>query len=108
MKMKASTGRKLRYGGMSLALTALIIAVIVIVNVIFSALAQKFMWYGDLTPELLYTISDNALKIIETGDEEFGTQSPIERVDAIRAEIRLITRKTALLPIRRDTRTRTL
>lgn len=86
MKIKASTGRKLRYGSMSLALTALIIAVVVIVNVIFSALAHKFMWYGDLTPELLYTISDTALNIIEKGDEDFDTQSPIERVNEIRAE----------------------
>ncbi len=86
MKIKASTGRKLRYGGMSVLLTALIIAVIIIVNVIFSALATKFLWYGDLTPELLYTMSDEALAIIEEGDSEFGTQSPIERVDEIRAE----------------------
>lgn len=71
---------------MSVLLTALIIAVIIIVNVIFSALAQKFLWYGDLTPELLYTMSDEALAVIETGDDEFDTQSPIERVDAIRAE----------------------
>ena len=98
MKMKASTGRKLRYGGMSLALTALIIAVIVIVNVIFSALAQKFMWYGDLTPELLYTISDDALKIIGEGDEEFGTQSPIQRVDEIRAENKAYNEENGLTP----------
>ena len=73
MKIKASTGRKLRYGGLSLALTALIIAVVVIVNVIFSALAQKFMWYGDLTPELLYTISDalNLLDLRNPHSEEF-------------------------------------
>ena len=83
---------------MSLALTALIIAVIVIVNVIFSALAQKFMWYGDLTPELLYTISDDALNIIEKGDEEFGTQSPIERVDAIRAENKAYNEENGLTP----------
>ena len=98
MKMKASTGRKLRYGGMSLALTALIIAVVVIVNVIFTALAQKFMWYGDLTPELLYTISDEALAIIEGGDDDFGTQSPIERVDEIRAENKKYNEENGLTP----------
>ena len=98
MKIKASTGRKLRYGGMSLALTALIIAVVVIVNVIFSALARKFMWYGDLTPELLYTVSDTALDIIEKGDDEFDTQSPIERVDEIRAENKKYNEENGLTP----------
>lgn len=86
MRMKASTGKKLRYGGMSALLTALIIAVVIIVNVIFSALAQKYLWYADLTPELLYTMSDKALDIIENGDDSFDTLSPIEMVDAVRAE----------------------
>ena len=83
---------------MSVLLTALIIAVIIIVNVIFSALAQKFLWYGDLTPELLYTMSDEALAIIETGDEEFDSQSPIERVDEIRAENKAYNEENGLTP----------
>ena len=98
MKIKASTGRKLRYGGLSVALTALIVAVVVIANVIFSALAQKFMWYGDLTPELLYTISDNALNIIEKGDDQFGTKSPVERVNEIRAENKQYNTENGLTP----------
>ncbi len=86
MKLRSSTGRKLKYGGVSAALTALIIAVIIIVNVIFSALTQKFMWYVDLTPELLYSLSDEALTLIEKGDDKFDTLSPIEMVDSIREE----------------------
>ncbi len=86
MKMKASTGRKLRYGGVSAALTALIIAIVIIANIIFSTLTQKFMWYVDLTPDLLYTLSDEALSLIEKDDEEFGTVSPVKMVDSIREE----------------------
>ncbi len=85
--MKASTSRKLRYGGTSVLLTALIIAAVIIVNVIFSALSQRFLWYADLTPELLYTLSDECLDIIENGDAEFEeSSSPIEMVEAMRAE----------------------
>ena len=86
MKLKTSTSRKLRYGGMSALLTALIIAVVIIVNVIFSALAQKFMWYADLTPELLYSLSDEAVDLVANGDDEFGSLSPIEMVDKFREE----------------------
>lgn len=87
MKMKAETGKKLRYGGMSAALTALIIAAVIIVNVIFSALAQKLLWYTDLTPEPLYTLSQACLDIIAYGDAKFEeSSSPIEMVDKIRAE----------------------
>lgn len=86
MKMSTSTSRKLRYGGTSVILTALIIAAVVIVNVIFSALTQKFMWYADLTPELLYTLSDEAIALVRDGDDEFGSASPIEMVDKFREE----------------------
>ena len=88
MKIKASTGRKLRYGGVSAVLTALIIAVIIIVNVIFSALVQKFMWYGDLTPDMTYTLSDACIELIANGDAKYAesSKSPIEMVKEVRAE----------------------
>ncbi len=87
MKLKESTGRKLRYGGVSALLTALIIAAIVLVNVIFSALSQKFTLYVDLTPEELFTLSDECIDLLENGDETFASSfSPIEMVDRIREQ----------------------
>ena len=87
MKINADTGRKLRYGGVSALLTALIVAVVIIVNVVFSALSQKFLWYTDLTPEPLYTLSDECINILQYGDDKFEeSTSPIEMVDKIRAE----------------------
>ena len=81
-----------------MALTALIIAVVVIVNVIFSALSQRFLWYIDMTPELLYTISDECIDLIRNGDDEFDTESPIEMVDKIRAENRAYNEANSLTP----------
>ena len=87
MKLKSATNRKLRYGGVTAILTACIIAVVIIFNVIFSALAQKFLWYADLTPELLFTLSDNAVDLLQNGDPEFeDSTSPIGMVDKLRAE----------------------
>lgn len=87
MKMKTSTGKKLRYGGVSALVTAVIIAAIILFNVIFSALSQKFTWYADLTPDLLFTLSDECIDLIRNGDDEFeNSSSPIEMVDKIRAE----------------------
>ena len=86
--MKASTGRKLRYGGVSAAVTVLIIAAVILFNVIFSALSQKFTWYVDLTPDRLFTLSDECIALIRDGDAEFAnsTSSPIQMVDKIREE----------------------
>ena len=98
MKKISVNSRKFRYGGVTMALTALIIAVVVIVNVIFSALSQRFLWYIDMTPELLYTISDECIDLIRNGDDEFDTESPIEMVDKIRAENRAYNEANSLTP----------
>lgn len=84
MKKTSVNSRKLRYGGVTAALTALTIAVIIIINVIFSMLTHRFMWYVDMTPDLLYTLSDEAKSLIRDGDEKFDTTSPIEMVNSIR------------------------
>jgi len=79
--------RKLRYGGVSAALTALIIAVIIVINVIFSALSDSFLLYTDLTPALQFTLSDACLQLIEKGDTtQEGSSSPIAMIDKFRAE----------------------
>ncbi|MBQ8850187.1 MAG: Gldg family protein [Clostridia bacterium] len=86
MKMKTGMGKKLRYGGVTAALTAAIIAIIIIVNIIFSALAQKNLWYSDLTPELVFTLSENCVTLLRDGDSEFeNSTSPIKKIDEFRA-----------------------
>ena len=86
MRLKSSTGRKLRYGGTSVAITALIIAAVIIVNIVFSLLTERFRWYIDLTPDLHFTISEECFKLIEESDEEDDEDSPIEMIDKFRAE----------------------
>lgn len=85
MKMKASTGRKMRYGGTSIAITALVIAAVIILNAIMTLLTERFMWYGDMTPDLHFTISDECFTLIgEVKDDSINT--PVEMVDKFRKE----------------------
>lgn len=86
MKKFSVSSRKFRYGGVTAILTALIIAVVIIVNVIFSMLSQRFTWYVDMTPDLLYTLSDESKALLRDGDSKFDTVSPIEMVDSIREQ----------------------
>ena len=87
MKINSSLSRKLRYGGLSVTLTALIIVAVIILNVIFSVLTQHFMLYTDLTPPLQFTLSDAFVDLIAAGDGE-GTESesPIDMIEKFRAE----------------------
>ena len=86
MRIKTSTGRKLRYGSTSLAITALIIAGVIFINAIMSLLTQRFMWEGDMTPEFRFTISQKCFDLIGKKDDTDDMQTPVEKVDALRAE----------------------
>lgn len=75
--------RRFRHGSAAVLLTALLIAAVVILNVIFSALSQKYMWYTDMTTEKLYTLSDEAIALM---DESFKTVAA-ERGEDIEVDI---------------------
>ena len=57
--------RKFRHGSMAAVLTACVIAAVVIINIIFSALASRFMWYTDMTSERLYTLTDDCVNLLD-------------------------------------------
>lgn len=66
MKKNLIHSRKFKHGSVSVALTVLIIAAVVIVNVIASALAARYSWmYIDMTSEQLYTLSDEAIELLD-------------------------------------------
>ncbi len=60
--------KKLRYGSISVAATAAFIAAVIALNVVFSALASKFLWYIDMTSETLYTLSDECVELLSDID----------------------------------------
>ncbi len=65
--MKLNINRKkLRFGGISIALTAFIIAAVVLLNVFFYSIATNMSWYIDMTSEALFTLTDDCVNIIDT------------------------------------------
>ena len=96
MKNKAALARKLRYGGVTAVLTAAIIAIVIIINVMFTALAHKKLWYTDLTPDVEFTLTDTCISYMKNGDPTFeDSTSPIEKINDFREELR---RKNETLP----------
>ncbi len=66
MKKNILHSRKFKHGSISVVLTVLIIAAVVILNVIASALAARYSWmYIDMTAEGLYTLSDEAIDLLD-------------------------------------------
>ena len=69
MKMKIRK-RTLKFGAEALAITALTIAAIVILNVAFTALAYRYLWYGDMSANLEYAISEDCEDYIENNKNQ--------------------------------------
>ena len=51
-------GRRLKYGSVSLALTVLVVAAVIITNAALSALSAGFDWYVDMSQSLVYDIGE--------------------------------------------------
>lgn len=64
--------RRLKYGSFAVAITAAVVALVVVINAIFTALATKNMWYIDMTERDLYTPNESAMSLLEAyrGSEE--------------------------------------
>ncbi|MGM9643201.1 MAG: Gldg family protein [Eubacteriales bacterium] len=70
MKNSAFSSRKLKYGSLSVAMTCVIIAAVVLFNGVFKLLADKYLWYTDLTRDEIYTLSDVAVSALENVDKD--------------------------------------
>ena len=74
--------KKLRYGGLSIALTALLIAIVVLLNVVISSLAAKHLWFIDMTSNDIYTLSDECEKLMTKVSDALGSNSQVRSIFA--------------------------
>lgn len=82
--------KKFRYGSVSVALTVVIIAAVILFNAIFTALSEKFTWYLDMTSEEMYTLSDEAKVLLDqvfyVVNENGERTAPRKLIDAATGE----------------------
>ena len=57
--------KKFRYGSTATAITVFTVALVVLANVIFTALSEKYLWYADMTEKEVYSLSDATKKYME-------------------------------------------
>ncbi len=76
MKKRIIRSRRARYGGMTVLLTVLLITVVVMTNVLFSTLANRYYWYADLNDAMEYDLSEDCYTLI--GSALAGKDADIE------------------------------
>lgn len=74
MKKNKVNKRNLKYGGVAVAFTAVIVAAVILLNIVIASLGNTFSWYFDLTGASVYTMSDAFVKnldgILEVNSDE--------------------------------------
>lgn len=70
MKSSFTKSKAFRYGSAATVFTCAFIAVVIVFNVIFTALATKYQWFIDMTKEEVFTLSDAAKEILADMDDE--------------------------------------
>ncbi len=80
--------RRFRYGSMSVGITALVIAAVILFNVVFSMLASKYNWYIDMTREGLYTVSDACYSLLDDTFEKVNTDRAANGEDPVKVSIK--------------------
>lgn len=70
--MNIFSSKKFKYGSAATVLTALVIALIVLANIIIYALANKFMWFIDMTKAEVFSLSDATVSYLSEVDEQIN------------------------------------
>jgi len=70
-KAKLRRQRRNQYTAMSSVITALLIALVIVFNMAFFALANHFTWYADMTKDQIYSLSDATLDLLREGKPTF-------------------------------------
>ena len=80
--MAGKKNKRLHYSSLSVLLTVVVLAVLVVVNVIISALTTRNNWYLDMTQNDLFTVSDSTITLLEDlqGNYEILFCEPLDRV----------------------------
>lgn len=62
--------RSLKLGASSAVMTAVVVALVIVVNAVFTQLAQSLLWYIDMTGSKVFTLSDECKELLSDVDDE--------------------------------------
>ena len=77
-KAKLRRQRRNKYTAMSSAITALLIALVIVFNMGFFALASHFTWYADMTKDQVYSLYDATLDLLRDVEGETNIYFTVE------------------------------
>lgn len=77
-KSKMYNSRKRKYNALSGALTALVLALVIILNIAVYALGSHFRWYLDMSEGQVFSLSDATKELLSDTDSEINIYFTVE------------------------------
>ncbi len=71
--MKLKNGRRIGRRALSLAITAVVLLAVLFLNIGFTVLSTKHLWFSDLTPEEMYGLTDVSKTYLTDAFEKLNT-----------------------------------
>jgi len=68
--MNSVKKNRFKYGSLAIGLTVAVIAFVIVINAVLSALSNHFFWYFDMTPGQIYSISVRSTEYVDKIDGE--------------------------------------
>ena len=82
MKRNLIRNKRVRYGGITVLLTVLVIAALVLANTLFGKLANRYGWYTDLRGKQSYAVSEQCYQVLgallESTARDTGKAEPVD------------------------------
>ena len=81
------TNPKFKRGSLAVTVTLLTVVAIIVLNVLFSAFAQRFGWYGDMTTEYLFSLSDDCTSVLRDSFAEIESKREEKGEEEVKVRI---------------------
>ena len=79
MKIGNGFRRKLQFGSVSVGVTAAVIAAVLLINILVSALCSHNRWFLDMTTEPLYTLTEDGKSLMASTIESANATRPADQ-----------------------------
>ena len=83
MKKQLFRNRKMRYGGMTVILTVLVITVTVLANAVFSTLAKRYQWYAYASSDIDYQVTQRCCDLLDNAFDSLEEDGASPKVEII-------------------------
>lgn len=97
MNYQVLHSRRAKYGGLTVSLTVVLIAAVVLLNAMFYTLARHYSWYIDMTAEKIYSVSEDCKTLVGQMIDQENDRRAAAGLEPLQIELLFASEKSQVL-----------